>query len=252
MSKRQAPYKHADGTGCWTVNCSRGNQTALTAAANKGDVETFLKLKAGIEAKPVERDKKLVLSHGQLVLKDKYLSGGFIKSFNTRIGHNSYYAGSWEELETLVQTHKHDFEPGTGSVDNDVILVNVPASGFFTPIIKIDDSNRHLVREEEYVRQEGEAPVITRRITGIKPPAKYVQVVCYRADVLAQDNSRTTDAEWAMIAILAQDEKRIPMHPTTMLRNTNHDKGGTYREYSQQEWDEAYSYWADHAYIEEI
>ncbi len=195
-------------------------------------------------------ENELLMSHGVLVVKNKFQVSDFAKSFNTRSGINSYYSGTWEELEELVRKNKHDFEPGTGSVDNDVILVNVPADGFYTSIVEVDDSNRHLVQEREHVRQEGETPVSMKVISGEKTPAKFVQIVCYRADVLAQDNDRSSDAEWEIIAVNAQKDRYTPMHPTTMLRNNNHEEGGTYREYSKKEWDDAYAYWANHAYIE--
>lgn len=252
--KRKSPYRHTDGSNCWTENCSREQRASLSDAASKGDVEKFLRLRAAKDVNSINRktDQNLVLSNGVMVLKGEFQAGDFVQNFNTRYGHNSYYVGSWDELCVLVKANKDDFSPGTGSVDNDVILVNVPPAGFFTSITKVDDTNKHLAREEEYVRQEGEAPVVTRRITGIKPPAKVVQIVCYRADVLAKDNNRTTDAEWEIVAVLAQDQKNVPMHPATMLRNSNHEKGGTYREYTEQQWADAYTYWSNHAYIEEV
>lgn len=196
-------------------------------------------------------DTKLSLSNGVLVEKGRFQTSDFARSFNKREGVNSHYEGSWDDLEKLVTENKDDFEPGTGSVDNDVILVNVPAEGFYTSIVEVDDSNRHLVEEREHVRQEGEKPVSMKIIPGVKKPAEYVQIVCYRADVLAKDNDRSNNAEWEIIAINAQKDKVTPMHPTTMIRNNNHDEGGTYREYTQKEWDDAYSYWENHAYIEQ-
>ena len=191
---------------------------------------------------------ELVLSNGQMVLKGKFLVGNFIKSFNTRHSTQSHFSGSWSELEALVEAHRDDFEAGTGSVDNDVILVNVPVERFKSSIVAINESNKHLVEETETVRAEGEKPVIMKTIVAEKSPAKYVQIVCYRADVLAADNNRTTDAEWEIIAILAQIDKVTPMDPVTMLRNSNHDKGGTQRTYTDKEWADAYAYWETHAY----
>lgn len=194
---------------------------------------------------------ELIMSHGVLVEKGVFRAGDFVKGFSTRVGPNSYFDGTWEELEQLVTENQHDFAPGTGSVDNDVILVNVPSDRFYSSVIAVTPENAHLVEERTEARQEGEKPVTSRVIRGVKPAAQFTQIVVYRADVLAQDNNRTTDAEWEIIAVLAQLDKVVPMHPHTMLRNTNHEQGGTYREYTQQEWDDAYAYWADHAYVEE-
>lgn len=195
--------------------------------------------------------KILELSHGQYVVKGLFKTSVFAQTFNTKESSNSYFDGSWEEIETLVTQYQHDFEPGTGSVDGDVILVNVPPENFYTPIVEITDENAHLVEEVEHVRMEGEKPVVTKIVKGQKPPANFVQIVCYRADVLAQDNDRSNEAEWEIIAVNGQKDKNTPMHPTTMLRNSQHDKGGTFRVYSDAEWEEAYTYWSSHAYIQE-
>lgn len=99
-------------------------------------------------------------------------------------------------------------------------------------------------------RNDGEKPVLTKIMHGVeKPAANVVKIVVYRADVLAADDGRSTDAEWEIVAILAQDEENVPMNPSTMLRNANHDEGGTLRTYSDQEWIDAYAYWENHAFI---
>jgi hypothetical protein len=196
--------------------------------------------------------ENLTLSHGEWVRANKFAVGDFARGFSTRIGPNGYFGGTWDELEALVEAHRDDFEPGTGSVDNDVILVNVPPANFFTSVVLVDESNAHLVREEFEARRPGEEPVVSRRITGVKPPAAFVKIVCYRADVLARDEGRTTDAEWEIVAVLAQLDEVTPMTPSTMHRNANHDEGGTYREYTEREWADAYAYWGNHAFVEEL
>lgn len=215
-----------------------------------GTKASFLK-EVEAQAERTSNMETLVFSHGVQVMKGKFQAGDFAKSFNTVEGSNSHYDGPWSEVEALTRKYQTDFEPGTGSVDNDVILVNVPAANFYTTITPITDENRHLVEERDHVRQDGEKPVSMKFIKGHKQPAKFVQIVCYRADVLARDDGRTTNAEWEIVAINAQLDKYTPMHPTTMLRNNNHDEGGTYREYSQKEWDDAHQYWENHAYSED-
>lgn len=92
----------------------------------------------------------------------------------------------------FIKYYFDDHEWGTGSQNGDVLLVNVPADGFYTSIVEITDENRHLVKEIEHIRAEGEAPYKTRVIDDgfAKQPAKYAQIVIYRADVLALDNDR--------------------------------------------------------------
>lgn len=43
MSK--APYRHGDGSDCYTINCSRGHYTSADAAVSKRDINAFLDAK---------------------------------------------------------------------------------------------------------------------------------------------------------------------------------------------------------------
>lgn len=191
----------------------------------------------------------LVKRHGVMVVAGKIATNAFAKGFNTLESMNAHFEGSWSNLEALVKAHFADHEPGTGSVDGDVLLVNVPADKFFMCIAKVDESNRDQVFEIDHVRAEGEAPVRLRVMKGKKLPATFVQVVVYRADVLDRDDDRSTNAEWEIVAINAQPDRVTPMHPTTMRRNAEHAVGGTMRSYTDQEWQETEDYWRDHAFI---
>lgn len=196
----------------------------------------------------------LVESNGQMVRKGIVGTSDFVKGFSIRTGGNSYYTGTWEELEKLVMENFDNNEWGTGSLDGDVLLVTVPAEGFRTSIVEINDTNRHLVEEVENVRAEGEAPYMTRVIRNgmTKQPARFAKIVIYRADALVlSDGTRSTDAEWEIVSVNAQNDEHTPMSPTTMLRNTNEEVGGTLRTYTQEEWDAAYAYWDTHVNVEE-
>lgn len=195
----------------------------------------------------------LVESHGQMVRKNLVGTSDFVRDFSVRQGRNSYYTGTWDELERLVMRHFDDHEWGTGSKNGDVLLVNVPPEGFRTAIVEITDENRHLVKEIETVRREGEAPYKTRVIDEgfVKQPAKYVQIVIYRADVLALDDDRSTDAEWEIVSVNAQNDKVTPMDTATMLRNSKNEEGGTLREYSEAEWEASRKYWENHVHVVE-
>ena len=207
---------------------------------------------APLQGTSKKKNQKLVESHGQMVRKGQVGSSDFVKGFSIREGMNSYYDGSWEDLQSLVKKNFADNEPGTGSEGGDVLLINVPSENFYTSIVEVDESNKHLVEEVEYVRREGEAPVYMKVIRGIeKPPATDTQIVVYRADTLAKDGGeRSTEDEWEIVSVNAQIERETPMHPTTMLRNSNNEEGGTQRNYTDKEWSDAHEYWKNHAYIE--
>lgn len=193
---------------------------------------------------------KLVEKHGVKVIDGAIAVSGFAQNFNRPDASESHYEGSWEELSELVKTHWENNEPGTGSVDGDVLLINVPPKGFYTPIVEVTTENEKFIIEEDYFRQEGEKPVKKRTLPGFdKSPAKFAKIVVYRADVLEKDSDRSSDAEWEIIAILAQDQENVPMDPETMKRNNENEVGGTYREYTQKEWDDAHSYWNTHVKV---
>lgn len=193
-----------------------------------------------------------VIKHGEEVVEGKIVVSPFAREFNQRFSENSYFNGTWEKVVELVSENWENNEPGTGSEDGDTLLIRIPdTEGFFSPVAEITAENEHMIQEETRPRRKGEKPVTTRFIIGEKVPANVVKVVVYRADVLAKDNDRSSDAEWEIICILAQPQENVPMHPHTMERNNNNDEGGTYREYSDEEWVEAREFWAKHVYIRE-
>jgi hypothetical protein len=194
----------------------------------------------------------LAYSHGQWVRKGRVEAGSFLREVTEKDGGNKRYSGTLEELAVLVERHFAAQEPGTGSVDGDTLLITVPTAGFFTNIVPITDENAHLLEVKWAARVEGELPVpkIIIRSTD-RIPASVVKIVVYRADALARDAGRSTEAEWEMVAILADPAAQVPMDPGTMARNHFHEVGGTYREYTAEQWATAVSFWQKHATIED-
>ena len=161
-----------------------------------------------------------------------------------------WFDGTLEDVAALVVENFSNQEPGTGSVDGDVLLVRVPPEGFYTNIVPISERNAHEIETLWEVRVEGEMPRSKQVIRSFeRERAALVKVVIYRADVLARDNDRSSEAEWEMVAVLAQPRENIPMNPSTMLRNYRNLPGGTYREYSAEEWAEAYEFWSTHVTV---
>lgn len=193
----------------------------------------------------------LTLRHGVLVEPGSIRVGRFLKTVSTKSGSNRRFDGSWGDLERLAHEHFQNNEPGTGSTDGDVLLVNVPAAGFRTNIAQITPENVSEVELISSTRVEGESAVPQRVIFSNHelPEAKFVKLVLYRADVLHQDSGRSTNAEWEIVSINAQPDEDTPMHPQTMLRNACQNVGGTYREYTREEWARAETYWADHVFL---
>jgi hypothetical protein len=69
---RQSPYKHSDGSNCWTKNCSRGNSKTshnsqvekLTTAINKALDPTSNNYKKTLELKSAEVEGYIVDNDG--------------------------------------------------------------------------------------------------------------------------------------------------------------------------------------------
>ena len=136
----------------------------------------------------------------------------------------SHFDGTWEELVSLTKSYfKHQI-PG---YRDGVILVSVPPKGFYSSVLEMNDSMDASVIFES--RMEGEDPVISIVADGVeKTPAKRVEIVLYRHDVLAEDGDANTDAEWEIVSInVSPTDQEIPMSPTTRARNILHLNGGT-------------------------
>lgn len=193
------------------------------------------------------REFNLTLSHGEIVVKGEVAPSAFLREVNDRPG-SRRYSGTLEDLAALVKENFAHQEPGSGSVDGDVLLITVPTEGFLTNIVPITEENAPLIETSWQSRVQGEAPVARMIIRSReRAQASSVKIVVYRADTLARDSGRSSSAEWEMVAILAQPSENVPMHPSTMLRNYRHHEGGTYREYSSEEWATAYEFWSRHA-----
>lgn len=188
--------------------------------------------------------------HGVQVVPGEIAISDFLKKVSGPKGSNRF-DGSWAELIELAKWNFSDNEPGTGSVDGDVILVNVPPEGFRTNIVSVADADKYGDVEDIHIaRVEGEAEVHQKIIeyNGKLPDAGSVQLVLYRADTLDRDAGRSSLAEWEIVSVnTAPYDEPVPMDPVTMKRNAQHDEGGTYREYTDTEWAESYAFWNVHA-----
>jgi len=194
------------------------------------------------------------LSHGVQVVPGKIAVSGFLREAVEKTKGNRKFSGSFEDLEALTSKHSESWKPGVGSVDGDVRIVELPTEGFFTEIVRITEQNKRLLEVVYNPRREREEAVPTLILRGIEPAqAASVGIVIYRADVLAKDDDRSSDAEWEIVAILADPEtpdgEEVPMHPATMARNAARLKGGTFREYSAEEWLKATLFWQRHARV---
>lgn len=194
------------------------------------------------------------IAHGVEVIPGEVAVSNFLLEAIEKTGGNRKFSGTIEELERLTEAHIENWKPGVGSVDGDVRIVEVPTEGFTTEIVRITEENKHLLEVVYNARRAGEEAVPTLILRGVAPAeASRVGIVIYRADVLQRDNGRSSLAEWEIVAILADPELpdggSVPMNPATMARNAAHLEGGTFREYTPEQWLDATLFWQRHARV---
>jgi hypothetical protein len=129
-------------------------------------------------------------------------------------------------LEALVEAN---WERQTPGYRDGVILVPVEPERFYTSIVQLKSGDK--LAGEYKPRHEGEEPRKSMGVVGGKKmPAKSVEIVCYRADVLDEDGDRETPADWEIVSINAspfEEGVEVPMPVGTLLANHFHLDGGT-------------------------
>jgi len=106
------------------------------------------------------------------------------------------------------------------------------------------------LRAEYKPRRPKEQPRVVVRILEPKIKAKFVDIVLYRWDVLAENDERTPglDAQWEIVSINGKQSNDLePMRPLTMARNFLHLTGGTKADYTAREFADAIIYWSKQA-----
>jgi len=143
----------------------------------------------------------------------------------------THYKGSWEDL--IVKTKEHlalgNFSPG---YRDGVVLVHMTkddAKDFYgyDGFRKFEGMKMEAVVEKVPGR-EHEPAKLQIRILEPKIRMRYVDIILYHRDVLAEDGDRLTGADWEIISINGRLHKDPdPMRPLTIVRNYRHLPGGT-------------------------
>jgi len=125
-------------------------------------------------------------------------------------------------------------------------------SQFVCPFVRIDDGT--ILEAEVIKRRENEkAYVQVRAVNGVPVPTGAVDIICYRHDVLQENNEHSTEAEWELISIHAVPEGiiELPMGPVTMMRNQLKLPGGTETYYDSDSWARSVEFWQKFAPLKE-
>ncbi len=155
----------------------------------------------------------------------------------------SHFTGTWKELvENLVEFHFGEAEQG---YKEGILVLSLPPEGFFSGVIELDEETPLYAKFA--ARRQGEVPYIqVTAAGGEKLPAKAVEAILYRHDVLGEDAS--TKAGWELVSLNARSTVEPgPMTPITMARNFLGLTGGTKADYSAEEFAEAILFWSKRA-----
>lgn len=129
-------------------------------------------------------------------------------------------------------------------------VILVPIYGFYgdirSRVVEVNEDTEFVTVCKS--RVPGETPRIkTMALADTLPFANYLTAVVYRADVLAEDNDRSTDADWEIITVLTQIDEKEPMHPSTLMANHFKADGGTSTKMSSEDFERtlgnSYNYW---------
>lgn len=169
----------------------------------------------------------------------------FVKR-QTRESKFSHYDGAWEDLATEVMANWKNAKPG---YRDGVVLVPLAPEKFFSGVVQVEDGvelsaqlTRRRPNEEPYLE------VLARKAR--KLPAKAVEIVCYRKDVLEKDGDPVSGADWDIISVNASPEGATPMDPVTMMRNFLELPGGTKGVYTAEEFARSIRFWSTHVMID--
>jgi len=154
----------------------------------------------------------------------------------------SHFAGTSDELVSLVEGN---FDQQKTGYRDGVILVPLSPEGFFSGVVEVTPDTS--LRATFSARRKGEDPYVqVEAVGGQKLPAKAVEVVLYRHDVLGSDAS--TEAEWEIVSLNARPtEEPEPPTPVAMARNFLGLPGGTKADYAAKEFAHSIVYWSKRA-----
>ena len=164
----------------------------------------------------------------------------------------THFEGGLERVAELALEHFDQAQPG---YRDGVCLVPVPPDGFFTGVVTLEEGDE-LVGGYR-ARRPGEEPRKELRALkqgGGKLPARAVDVVLYRKDVLEEGGEDCTGLEWDIISINGRPtEAEMPIAPMTLIANHFELDGGTSTGMSPEEFEaalkESVLFWKDKALL---
>jgi hypothetical protein len=156
------------------------------------------------------------------------------------------------ELIPLIQSHWDNREPGYGRQDLDAVVVvplqeltEAQRSQFVCGWGRIEEASDF--QSKVTTRSEGEDTYVETTAIGPALPSTSIQVVLYSAAALEENGgSRSSQADWEVVALLVSPWANAPMEPLTMARNFLHKPGGTFAPYTAEEFAHSIYFWSQY------
>jgi len=214
-----------DHEGAYKIERTIRSIERIASSLDKEDIE---KMAAEIqEALGEEGEESPFEERAQPIGEPTIAVNEFVKR-QTPESKYSHFGGSWDQLVQLV---KQNFNKAMPGYRDGVLQVPVPPEGFYTSIAELTPGAEIAAKYE--ARREGEDPYMQLTMPGgQKIPAKSVNIILYRHDVLAEGNENSTDADWEIISINASswegaEGESEPLMPEALMRNYFGEPGGT-------------------------
>ena len=184
-------------------------------------------------------------------MKYKVKASKFVERQKKGTGKTYSDSLSFSEIATIAEEKLNSGDYIDGYRDG-VVLIELKddtAKQFICPLIKID-KNTILSAKNIQRRKDEEYYIQIRALNGKSLATHQVDLVLYRNDVLKETNEVSTNADWELIAFMANPEKiNIPMGPVTMMRNQLQLKGGTKGIYSSENWAQSIQFWQKYCFV---
>ncbi len=153
----------------------------------------------------------------------------------------THFEGTEEELIKMVSLDVAVGNSTQGYREGVILVPMDDPSRFFTGMVELREGDILVGKFE--ARQEGEAPrraIRVRREGQGKQPAKCVEIVLYRHDVLAEKDENETDAAWEIVSLNGYPtEVPAPISPITLMHNHFGSDGGTDTNMSPEKFEAA-------------
>ncbi len=175
---------------------------------------------------------------------------GFARGRHTPDSGRVWYDGTEDGLLDLVRSCWSARRPGAGRSGLDqVVVVPVPPAGFHGATVLVGEHTPLQARLER--RQPEEDPFIRVSASGPAEPVRHAAVVLYSAATLLENGgTRSSDADWEVVCLLAGPVADEPMDPITMARNFLQKPGGTFAPYTAEQFAESIWYWSRRARLD--